>query len=108
MIWSNSCYVEKGIVLDEHTGKHYMTCMACPVSIAAQLQHRVTSCKQALTGILAMYYFEDTKPQPRPDTGDQQRLLLDGTVYLDNVDDETPQASGLLAFLKQYLGSKTA
>ena len=55
-----------------------------------------------------MYYFEDSNPQQRTESSEQQRLLLDGTVNLDYADDESPQASNWIALLKQYLGSRTA
>lgn len=53
-----------------------------------------------------MYCFEDRKPQARADSNTQQPLVLDGTVYLDYVDEEPSQENGLLLLLKQYLGAK--
>jgi hypothetical protein len=55
-----------------------------------------------------MYYFEDNKPQPRSDSSEPHRLLLDGTVNLDYTEDENPQSNGWIALLKQYLASRTA
>jgi hypothetical protein len=57
---------------------------------------------------LSMYNFEETEPQAPIASGEPHPLLLDGTVYLDYVDDDAPRANGLLAYLKQYLGVRNA
>ena len=51
-----------------------------------------------------MYYHEDTTSKNNAETSAPYPLLIDGTVSLDDSDDDLQSSVGLVAWIKTHLG----
>ena len=57
--------------------------------------------------ILIMLNIENTEIEEKAEKAGDQRLILDGTVNLDDSDDDQiPRVKGLIELLNQYFGDK--
>ena len=56
---------------------------------------------------LAMFYPEDNEPKENSRITEDHQLVLNGTVSLDDADEEpTPRVKGLIELLNQYFRNK--
>ena len=53
-----------------------------------------------------MLYPEEIKPKEYADKAENQHLIFDGTVNLDDSDDNVPRVKGLIELLSQFYSNK--
>jgi len=70
--------------------------------IGLKLVHRVYI---ALLKGTTMYYHKDAEPNEATDISAEHHLILDGTVNLEDLDDDSiPRVRGLIELFQDFLG----
>ena len=62
-----------------------------------------------LLSTLIMLDIENTEIEKKAEKTEEQHLVLDGTVFLDDSDDDqVPRVKGLIELLNRYFGERPA